>query len=608
MAGSCEWILESPEYGAFACPGDSTILTILGRPGEGKTFLATFVVETLLQETHSQVLYFFCKAGDPEKRTALRVVRTLLAQLLRSDIVLSEVIEEIYYNSGHLVAESLTDVRAALGLVLQASHAADIYVIVDGLDECQDNLELTQILLEVSSNAAITRKALHLMFCSRDHADILSGLKHHSKFLKLDDTYRIASIRAYALQRLSSVKILSDQGLHQWAAEQVCSAARGLWLYARLLLDEIQYLPNISMIQHQLRNIPRGLQQLYTQILTTLASTLNDWQLAVAQQIFLWIDISKFVLNGATESLSLDVLEIVLQYVSMGEPVHDPIPLIRKLGSHLVDTFEDYDGSCTIDFIHHTTRQYVEWSSTAPLSQVPVILKPRRLRQLHCGAIAAWYFSQHPQVRSDCELVRLHFGGTRGVQYFEMTYALWGAFKLAAPPTQIDAEESSQIAELCNRLIQFISSDQCLTWIEMAVLVNYSGGYSQLLENVQKALAVSSEVPASTYPSFEAFRQARRVFFEDYAHVIWETGPEACLDYSKDKRSAHAAPLGFYDRPLACKLMKIGRQYSQLFEERRRGKTLRSYYVLQPVSLPIREGPKLSSPEGEGHDELIDMR
>ena len=606
MANSCEWILESPEYNVFTRPGGSTVLTILGRPGEGKTFLATFVVETLLRADNTQVLYFFCKAGDPEKRSALRVLRTLLAQLLRSDIVLSEVIEEIYYNNGHAVAQSLVDVQAALGLALQATQSPDVYIVIDGLDECQNNLDLIRILLEFTSNAATARKAVRLMFCTRDHADIWAGLKDRGNFLRLDATHRTASIRAYSLQRVSNMRVLSSKRLQQLAADEVCSAAQGLWLYARLMLDEIQHLPNITMIQRQLRNIPRGLQQLYTQILTTQASTIDNWQLGVAQQIFLWVDINDFMLVVPEDSLSLAVLEAALQYVSMGEPIHDPIPLIRRLGGHMVDVFEADDSPAAVDFIHHTARQYLEWSSTAPSAQVPVILKPRRLRELHCGATAAWYLSQHPKAKSDCHKLRQTRGALRDVQYFEMAYALWSAFKLAELPTRLDDEESFQITELCSQLIHFLSSDQCLTWIEMAVLINYAGGYSLLLNNVEDALAASSELPASSHSSFEAFRQARRVFFTDYAYVICRTGPDQCLLGPESEERAHNAPAGFYERPLARKLLQIGRRYSNLHDEVWSMKVLPADLVgLAP--LPTREGPKFSPPEEEVSDEPINL-
>lgn len=606
MANSCDWILENPEYKVFTRPGGSTMLTILGRPGEGKTFLATFVVETLLRADNTQALYFFCKAGDPEKRSALRVLRTLLAQLLRCDKALYEVIEEIYYNNGHAVAQSVVDVKAALGLALQAASSPEVYIVIDGLDECQDNLDLIRILLELRSNATTARKAVRLMLCTRDHPDIWDGLKDHGNSLRLDATYQTARIRTYALQRVSNMRVLSNQRLQQSTADEVCGAAQGLWLYAQLILDEIKHLPNLTMIQHQLRNIPRGLQQLYSQILTTLASTIDDWQLALAQQIFLWVDINDFVLITMEDSLPLALLETALQYVSMGEPVHDSIPLIRRLGGHMVDVFESDDGPAAVDFIHHTARQYIEWSSTAPAARIPLILKPRRLRELHCGATAAWYLSQHPQAKSDCHMLRQTRGGNCDVRYFEMAYALWGAFKLAELPTCLDDDESAQITDLCSQLVHFLSTDQCLNWIEMAVIINYASAHPLLLDNVEDALAASCEPPTSNHPSFAAFRQVRRVFFTDYGYVICRTGPEQCLLGPGGERRSHNAPPGFHERPLAQKLLQIGLRYSNLYDEFWSMKVLPADMV-PPGPLPIRERPNPFPSEEELSDGPLSM-
>ena len=307
----------------------------------------------------------------------------------------------------------------------------------------------------------ITQIAIHLLFCSRDNADLLTGLSSYSKYLRLDDTHRTASIRAYALQWLSKIKLLSDEKVQQWAAYWICSAVQGLWLYARLMLDERQQLLNLAMTRQQLQNIPRGLQQLYTQILTNLVSRVKDWQLAVAQQTFLWVDIVDFVLVKRIGSCPLNILEFALQYVSMGEPIHDSIPLIRSLGAHLVDVFEVKDDVAVIDFIHHTSRQYVERSENAPASQVPIILKPRPLRELYCAVTAAWYLSQHPQAKADCQRLRKNPKCAWDIPYFEMACALWGAFKLEALPAQLDDEEIDRVTESCNQLIQYLSTDQC---------------------------------------------------------------------------------------------------------------------------------------------------
>lgn len=581
MSGSCEWLLENPTYKAFAQPGESRVLTVLGRPGEGKTFLATFAVETLLRAHTNEVLYFFCKAGDPEKRRTLQVLRTILAQLLRAGLELSRVLEEIYYNNGNAVAQSLVDVITALEHALRATQSSDIYVIVDGVDECEDSVDLIQSLLELASSIGTTQKAVHLMFCGRPNDAALEELKGHGVRLWLSATDRTSGIRAYAWQRVSKMPVLSCDKDQEAVVNEVCEAAEGLWLYARLMLNEIQHLPNLAMIQHQLQNIPRGLQELYTQILTTLASTLSEWELRVAQQLFLWIDVNDFARVGRWTSLSMDALEKTFEQVSMGGPIHDPTLLVRKIGSNMVDCFTEDNGFPVVDFIHHTARQFVHRSSTAPYHRIPTILQPRRLRQMHCGATAAWYLSQHPQAKAERDTLRQTNGLIGFNLYFEMAYALWGAFHTAEISAVLDEEEAVQLSELCQQLTQFLSTDQCLTWVEMAILINYAGGFPQLLENVDDAIDASRTSSEQAHPTFKTFQSAKLDFFQDFAYVIRKTGPKECSSTLREGPSGSEAPAGFQERTLAQKLLQMGHKYAYLSGD-----------LASEKMLPIREVPE----------------
>ncbi|MCJ1312013.1 hypothetical protein MMC25_005687 [Agyrium rufum] len=568
MADSCEWILTSPAYEKFTRQQESTVLTVLGLPGEGKTFLATFVVESLLQDPDAHVLYFFCKAGDPEKRAALQVLRTLLAQLVRSDILLSEVIEEIYQNDGQVIAQSFLDVEQALGLAFRNTQSPKTYIVIDGLDECHENLKLVRVLLDIVGSTRSSGRNVHLMLSTRDQVEIRDALQGHTDILRLDATRRATDIDAYVQKRVSNMRVLTSTEMREAVVREVYDAAQGLWLYARLILDEIQSLPNVTMIRHQLQNIPRGLQQLYTQILTTLVSRLDEWQLQVAQQIFLWVDMNEFMLIGGQYSIKLSVLETALQHISMGEPVHDPISLVRKLGCHMVDVIEGDDFPPCIDFIHYTAHQYITWARKLPVDQIPRTLKPRRLRELYGAATAAWYLSDHPQTKQDCEKMKSSRGMMdSGMQYFEMAYALWAVLKLPQLPNDLDEEELAQVETHCNQLIRFLSTEQCLTWIEMAVEINYGSGYPHLLANVAQALAANKGPVSHTCPSFEAFRRVRQTFLTDYAYVILRTAPQGCLWLDRDHpvRRAESAPAGFDDRIVARRILEIGSQHAKAF-------------------------------------------
>ena len=74
MPGSCDWILEAPQAQDCLNFNHPTTMRVLGRPGSGKTVLASFLINHLVEQIESNVLYFFCKTGDLEKQATTHVL------------------------------------------------------------------------------------------------------------------------------------------------------------------------------------------------------------------------------------------------------------------------------------------------------------------------------------------------------------------------------------------------------------------------------------------------------------------------------------------------------------------------------------------------------
>lgn len=124
MPETCDWFLEAPQAQEFLI--NSAAVRIQGRPGTGKTVFTAFLVNYLAEQKEC-VLYFFCKAGDIEKREATHVHRTLLSQLLHHDETLYDVIAPSYTRSGRVIADSYVDVCAALLLAFTKSTHSRIF-------------------------------------------------------------------------------------------------------------------------------------------------------------------------------------------------------------------------------------------------------------------------------------------------------------------------------------------------------------------------------------------------------------------------------------------------------------------------------------------------
>lgn len=583
MNGSCDWALSRQEITSFMSTShDSQILRIGGPPGIGKSTLTAFLIQRLI-EAQNTVFYFFCKDTEGGKSHPFQVLRTLVSQALSADdghrLVAS--LEKLRVESGQRQAESFAtlDESFCYALTLLSSIHRPLYVVVDALDECKDGLLLASTL---STALNTSKRPFKLLLTGREEPRMLD---FYRQYKERSISSRLAILRevtilpstvqqpmvAYVKQRIAQCQHIRATPLGEKLFKELSASTEGSWLYAKLLLDEIERLPSPTSVARHLRSIPTGLVQLYHTILSTVEKSLSPAELHMAQQLFIWIDMKDFVLVGRN-ALDRDILDLVFQAANAGDEVFNSIDLARKLCSPLIILKSDRRDQCAdlsvkVSFVHHTAMQFVRQSAARnePSLAVPVILKPQLLKALHRANTAIWYFARSEEYRSLMECVvenpTRHVTRNPGA-YFEMAYALWGSFFLEGLPECLDDDDKEHASLLCNKLTDFLLSGQCLRWVEIAIIVNYQWGFVNLFDNAVKALqaAKSSMSCTCALPAFQAFSAARMDFFTDYSYVISCTGPA-------DEQKL-PVPRGFDRRPLAGALMRLGNSWAHLYTNR----------------------------------------
>lgn len=307
------------------------------------------------------------------------------------------------------------------------------------------------------------------------------------KNIELESQSIYQAIHKYIDHRVLQMRTIPDTVLGMMVVRQVSGAADGLWLYARLMLDEIERLPSAALIRRHLRNVPHGLTQLYTQMLQSKESWFTEIDLAFAQQIYIWYDVSEYMPAFLyTDYLSCETLSLVLQKVNFGQPVFDLVNLISNLCSPLLGvrgsrddrskaSLHDYE----ITSIHHTADQYIKERENLPGASLPMVLRPRRLRHLHRGTTAAWYFTTCEAFKESLNRWRDNPYSTTYGSYYELAYALWDVLRLTCLPADLDAQEATEATNLLHELIIYLDprSENCLWWVENAMIINYSRGF-----------------------------------------------------------------------------------------------------------------------------------
>ncbi|KAI0169368.1 hypothetical protein GGR52DRAFT_518637 [Hypoxylon sp. FL1284] len=565
LTRSCDGLLAAAQLQDLIHSEDSKLphLALHGMPGSGKTIAAAFMVDHLKSQGF-EVLYFFFKASDLEKCSMLSCLRTILAQLLRLEEHLYELLEPVYHASGRVVADSLVEVRRALSTALERSSANRIFLVLDALDESSESEEVLQW---VTSQKRSAGRQLRVIGTSRPSLSFLSV--QGWAFLRMEG-FENDSIRRYIHSRVQSNPIISGTDIGRNVTDFIASPANGLWLYAKLMMDDIDRLPSVGQIRKQLNVLPKGFTELYTQIIKTTEADFNAIELRLAQQLHLWIDVTDYLPHTfwGGEWLRNDMLELIFQYANDGEAVHDPVRQVSRVSGPLLEPLDADVTSIAlpvyeVDFIHHTAAQYLKESNNLPVAQLPAVLRPRRLRHLHRAAVAIWYYTECVQSEVLLKDLRENEGGyTRSmINYFEMAYGLWNALKLDEFLEIQDAEEAREAELVLRKLTDFISTPACLRWIESAILINYRGGFPHLLWNAVDSWKAAKKVKPQQFAPYVAFSKARVRFCHHYVFVLATTG------VGRDSAPGELLtidPNDFSQDELAQGILRLGKQWGRL--------------------------------------------
>ncbi|KAI9154811.1 hypothetical protein HJFPF1_07368 [Paramyrothecium foliicola] len=577
--GSCDWLLKMIEHNSHLQSDKDIKLTlkgIEGPPGSGKSTLTAFVVDRLMQQG-LPVVYFFAKANDREKCRLIHILRSILAQLLRQDESLYTVVDPVYRQSGRATADSLVEVQRALNMALESTRKNTLFFVIDALDECED----TELLLEWLDSLKERGRAcsLHVFCTTRPTLGLknLSLLKWaHFRAPEISQK----SIEQYLGARVDAILALRGSRLSQEVVNSISVSAHGLWLYARLAMDEIGRLPGAASISTYLHKLPRGIAELYTRLIRTAEADFNDTELALARQLYLWLDSSDRIPEGRVD-VQYKLLSLVFQFANNGEPVLDTIAVARQFSYPLIEvntssstipsslkkrTLPIYE----VEFIHHSAKQYLEQSASLPAEELPSVIRPRRLRHLYRGMASIWYFTSCHESEEELTILRSsseRFFPIWDSLYFDMAYGLWDFFRQPSIPTKLGVEEVSDVTEMLQKMTDFITTPACLRWLESAIAINYSGDWDVLFFLAMDSHKAATDGQDHGFEPFAKYCRISQRFFHTLSFVFFKTGP-----WLKQEPPEHLMiePEGFAEDQLAGQIWALGSMWQAMVKERQK--------------------------------------
>lgn len=365
FGNTCEWILTRDVYKNWNTGTGSQVLVIAAPPGQGKSVLAKYLLETFskIPEKHA-VLDYFCQ-GSPGRNTALSVAQSLLYQLLQTRPQLFKHVPQQHLRSTDRAPELPFDtIWKIFTDVLKSAETGDVYCVIDGIDECERESQgilckaIEKSFTPQSNCEAPPTNNIRFLLTSRPTTPA-TRLGHLSNLYEIQNSDVDPDITEYIefhVQKMTRARVLPKQ-LSYIVTSLLSSQAEGMFLWVSLNLADLdQSHGNLSFyaLRQKLDEIPPNVQEVYAKAIKQIQQ--NSESRDLAKTI---LD----VLLVSYDPLTVASFAIACCDWPQGCTFHS------ELEDHVVFNFEDSSKTAcsslirsvegTIQFCHPTARQYL---------------------------------------------------------------------------------------------------------------------------------------------------------------------------------------------------------------------------------------------------------
>ncbi|KAI1372550.1 hypothetical protein F4677DRAFT_462875 [Hypoxylon crocopeplum] len=332
-----------------AADPSTNVIWIQGIPGAGKTYLASTAIDESKVRGNCLFAFLSYKQDMP---SPLPVFQSLLFQLASHNKDLRTILCSVIMSGPKDLKRDLkgdTDFTIrTLSKLLKC--AGKTFIVIDGLDEIKESTQyiLLSRLLDIMKECKDTR----LLIVSRQGHILKRALDGACTIVRIDKR-NTGCIQSYINHRAK--EWLDQSGFDGEACIEIqqllvplSMKAQGMFLYARLILENIETLQDIEAIREELQVFPGSLDEIYERVLDRIlklpaASQKN------AKRILSWIACSP-----------LPITRHEMEQALLIEAHAETVPRVRAelntlhLCGPLVDTQSD-----NLQFVHFTVKEYI---------------------------------------------------------------------------------------------------------------------------------------------------------------------------------------------------------------------------------------------------------
>ena len=345
MEGSCQWLTNRREFHNWqeGCHDQPKYFWLSGKPASGKSTIAGHVIKHL-EDCNRDCNYYFFKHGDKARSSISGLLRSLAYQMAVVNFKVRRELLEMQQEGESFDKDDERTIWRAIFVtrIFRTDFHQPHYWVIDALDECKSHSGLFPMLSKIDRKVP-----LRIFLTSRPSSSI--------EKLFLQEKISVTSEQMNVENSLKDIRLfleantqflpLEDDLACNILIEQILEKSHGCFLWAALVLRELETTHSEQQVQEVLENVPIEMDQLYTRILENMISVPRNKKLA------------KAILNWticAARPLTTEELKEALRL-----DINETIPCLEKTVESVCGHLIHVDRHSRVQVVHQTVRAFL---------------------------------------------------------------------------------------------------------------------------------------------------------------------------------------------------------------------------------------------------------
>ena len=433
---------------------------------------------------------------DADRRSTKGLICTFLWQLLQdgSDERMLDIVLNLMQHGPPGIGKLWDTFKEVLALV-----PGQVYCIIDGTDECSDP---TPELLDRICEFLATRESTHAILLGRP-GDLQNSLSSAAMTIEITSEIIKHDMEKFIDTKIQESTIPALPGdLEETVSRTLKSKSDCMFLWAKLMIDELSRSSTPFHVRERLRNLPRGLEDAYRYLLLQLTNRLDTLGIELAQRVLAFTAVARRTLDlkevqyaCALHSLSTSPDSTLDDHLLL-----DPEKTILEVCGDFINI---RDGQ--VRFVHFTVKEFLTRPESQWLSEDD--------RRIACFRVDVE--SAHQRLGSTCLdfLATGDYAPTKGDASYEGVMARYPFLTYSSIYMITHLGQSgAPCPAMLERLWEFIRSEKSVSWMEYAGVVHMeSCSFEMLLEDLERILEWPGGEQLDCLPVLFRRELARRV-------------------------------------------------------------------------------------------------